>query len=89
MSDRVNGDVVRLLKVEHRVREGLAKVPPHRVGDDAVKSRGGADVANQPVDLVVKPAGQDLAFLPIKGQRLRKIVLRARLKKPRLHRPRI
>ena len=46
VGDGVDGDVVRVFDVEHRVREAFAKVPPHRLGHDAVKAGGGADIGN-------------------------------------------
>jgi hypothetical protein len=87
MGDGQDDDMIGLFDVEHRVREGLAKVPSHGLGDDAVKARGGADVGDQPVDFIVKPAGEGLAFVPVKLERVGKIVLRARFKRPGFHRP--
>lgn len=65
----------------------LTFVSAHRVRDDTVKARGRAHVGNQPVDLIIKPAGQRLAFLAVKRERLGKVFLRALFKKPGFHRP--
>ena len=87
MGDGVDGDVIGLLDLEDGVREGLAKVPSHGVGHDAIKARGGANVRNQPVDFIVQLSGQSIAFLSVKRERLGKILLSAFFKKPRFHRP--
>lgn len=87
MGDGVNGDIIGFLDVEDRVGEGLAEVPPQRFGHDAEKTPGGAHVGNQPVDFIVEPSGEGVAFLAVICERLGKVFLRARFKKLGSHRP--
>ncbi len=87
MGDGVNGDMLGFIDVEDRVGEGLAEVPPQRFGHDAEKARGGAHVRNQPVDFIVEPAGEGVAFLAVIRDGLGKIRLGTFFKKPRFDRP--
>ena len=61
MRDGKNEDVIGLLDVKHRIRKRLAKMPPHGRGNDAIKARAGAYFGDQPVDLIIKPAGERFA----------------------------
>ena len=87
VGDGVNGDMIGFLDVEDRVGEGLAEVPPQRFGHDAEQAPGDAHVGNQPVDFILEPAGEGVAFLAVIRERLGKVFLRARFKKPGFHRP--
>ena len=75
---------VRLVHVEHGIRERFLEVPPHGAGAGyATEERGRvADLGNEGMDRMVVPAAERLAFLPVVRERLQKFCVGFRMVLP-------